>query len=114
MKIILGFIAVILSLMATLVLSGSAFAEEESELISIGRELISRRCSGCHAIAAADVSRHPQAPPFRTLGKRYPIKSLEEALAEGIYTGHPDMPEYQFQPQNIKAVITYLQSIQQK
>jgi hypothetical protein len=33
---------------------------------------------------------------FRTLGKRYPIEALEEALGEGIISGHPDMPEFRF------------------
>jgi cytochrome c len=112
MKVTLGFISAILSLMIDL-LSDPAFAGEESGLISAGRELISRNCSRCHAIAADDASRHPQALPFRSLGKRYPVKSLEEALAEGIFTGHPDMPEFQFQPQDINAVIAYLQSIQE-
>ena len=33
------------------------------------------------------------APPLRTLHQRYPIDSLGEALAEGISTGHGDMPD---------------------
>jgi mono/diheme cytochrome c family protein len=113
MKITLALISALLSWM-TVALPDSALAEEESGLVAVGRELVSRHCSACHAIGADDVSRDPQALAFRTLGKRYPIESLEEALAEGIFTGHADMPELQFQPRDIKAVITYLQSIQQK
>ena len=113
MKITLVFVSALLPWM-TIALPNSALAEEASALVSAGRELVSKHCSACHAIAADDVSRNPQAPAFRTLGKRYPIESLEEALAEGIFTGHEDMPELQFQPRDIQAVISYLQSIQQK
>ena len=112
MKVTLGFVSAILSSMIVL-LSNPAFAGEESGLIAAGRELIFRNCSQCHAVAVDDISKHPQAPPFRSLGKHYPVKSLEEALAEGLYTGHPDMPEFQIQPQDINAVIAYLQSIQE-
>ncbi len=66
----------------------------------------------CHAVGKSDVSAHPQAPAFRTLSKRYPIKFLEEALAEGISTGHPDMPEFVASPEQISAIIAYLESIQ--
>jgi mono/diheme cytochrome c family protein len=31
------------------------------------------------------------------LGQRYSIDPLAEALAEGLYTGHPDMPEFVFE-----------------
>jgi hypothetical protein len=43
---------------------------------------------------------------------KYPIDSLQEALAEGIVSGHPDMPIFVFSPQDVDAIILYLQSIQ--
>ena len=52
------------------------------------------------------------APAFRTLGRRYPIQDLEEALGEGIVSGHPDMPEFKFDADDVGAIITYLKSIQ--
>jgi cytochrome c len=78
-----------------------------------GHELLAKDCSRCHAIAGTGESQHPQAPPFRTLGKRYPIEFLEEALGEGIISGHPDMPEFQFAPADVGAIIAYLKSIQE-
>ena len=39
-------------------------------------------------------------------------RQLAEALAEGILTGHRDMPEFHFPPSDINAIIHYLQSIQ--
>jgi cytochrome c len=69
-------------------------------------------CSRCHAIDRTGASPHPEAPPFRTLGTRYPIESLAEALAEGLVTGHPDMPEFMFKVQDVGAILAYLNSIQ--
>jgi mono/diheme cytochrome c family protein len=37
--------------------------------------------------------------------------ALEEALAEGIVTGHNDMPEFAFEPGDVTAIITYLDTL---
>jgi mono/diheme cytochrome c family protein len=52
------------------------------------------------------------APPFRTLSRDYPVTALEEAFAEGILVGHPDMPEFRLEPEQIDAIVAYIQSIQ--
>ena len=54
------------------------------------------------------------APAFRTLAHRYPIEGLEEALGEGIVTGHPHLPEFRFGADNVGAIIAYLKSIQER
>ena len=59
-------------------------------------------------------SLHPEAPPFRTLSSRYPIEDLSESLAEGIVSGHPDMPIFVFSPADVEAIIEYLNSVQEK
>jgi hypothetical protein len=41
------------------------------------------------------------------------VVALEESLAEGIVVGHPDMPEFRFRPEDVAAIISYLESIQQ-
>lgn len=79
-----------------------------------GEELLRRDCARCHAIGKTGASPHKQAPPFRTLSRRYPIESLEEALAEGIVSGHPDMPEFRYDPDDVADIIAYLKSIQQR
>jgi cytochrome c len=89
----------------------SAAADDQ---LKHGEELVQRDCARCHAIGTSGASSHKQAPPFRTLSKRYPIESLEEALAEGIVSGHPDMPEFQYDPDDVGAIIAYLKSIQQR
>ncbi len=52
------------------------------------------------------------APAFRDLNRNYPLDNLGEALAEGILTGHPAMPEFQFAPEDINAILRYLESVQ--
>ncbi|WEX11836.1 cytochrome c [Chelativorans sp. AA-79] len=91
-------------------LARPALAEDAQ--IARGRALVEANCSRCHAVSRDDASMHPEAPAFRTLWKRYPIDALEEAFAEGIYVGHPDMPEFIADPDQIAAIIAYIESIQ--
>jgi mono/diheme cytochrome c family protein len=78
-----------------------------------GETLLAKACGSCHALGRGD-SADKNAPAFRTLGQRYPVESLEEALAEGFMTGHPPMPEFQFDADDVGAIIAYLKSIQQR
>jgi hypothetical protein len=40
------------------------------------------------------------------------VETLEEALAEGIVTGHPSMPQFQFEPDQINDFIGFLKSLE--
>ncbi len=77
-----------------------------------GEVLVRQNCSRCHAIGREGESPNPEAPPFRTLSSKYPIEDLAEALAEGIVSGHPDMPIFVFKTHDVDAIIAYLDSIQ--
>jgi mono/diheme cytochrome c family protein len=79
-----------------------------------GEELLQRDCASCHAIGRTGESPKKEAPAFRTLGQRYPVESLEEALGEGIMSGHPDMPEFSFDADDVGDIIAYLKSIQER
>ena len=79
-----------------------------------GEELLVKNCASCHAVGRNGESSNKLAPPFRSLGQRYPIESLEESLGEGIMSGHPDMPEFKFDAKDVGAIIVYLKSIQQR
>ena len=83
----------------------------DSSQISYGKRLVEGNCARCHAVGTAGVSTHPDAPPFRLLHLRYPLEDLQEALAEGISTGHPDMPEFVATPDQIDAIIAYIGSL---
>ncbi|MBN8913825.1 MAG: cytochrome c [Rhizobiales bacterium] len=86
----------------------------EPSLVEKGRQALESRCSRCHAIGLEGESPHEEAPPFREVVKRYPPESLEESLAEGITSGHPDMPEFILAPDEIAAVVTYLHTLEVK
>ena len=99
-------------------IAGAIFSQlanaEESNLEGRGKELLDARCAHCHAIARTGESRHSAAPPFRTLSSKYPVEDLAESLAEGIVSGHPDMPIFVFSPHDVEAIIEYLNSIQEQ
>jgi len=98
---------------AGMVVAGTVPAANAQNL-KRGEELLTRNCASCHAVGRNGDSPHSSAPPFRILGQRYPIDSLEEALGEGIMSGHPDMPEFSFDAGDVGAIIAYLKSIQQR
>lgn len=86
-------------------------ADGEQAALEQGKAILAKNCARCHGIGKSDASKHEQAPPFRDVMKRYPAENLAEALAEGIVSGHPDMPEFTFEPNEIGAIVTYLDSL---
>jgi mono/diheme cytochrome c family protein len=92
----------------------SVFAQEGDTLEKRGETLLTTNCSRCHSVGRAGNSPHSASPPFRTLSKKYPIDGLAEALAEGFSVGHPDMPEFVFEPDEIAGILAYLKSIQER
>ena len=88
----------------------TAAAQED---VARGQTLVEENCARCHAARKEGASPLPAAPAFRTLGQRYPVSNLEEALAEGIVTAHPEMPQLAFEPDEVGAIIAYLESIQE-
>jgi mono/diheme cytochrome c family protein len=80
-----------------------------------GRAIVAANCSPCHAIEGQGPSPVADAPPFSTLSEHYPVEALEEALAEGIIVNHPtvDMPAFMFEPDEIDAIIAYLEAVQE-
>lgn len=104
-----GLIAAALLLMSAACASPSSTRPSQEVR---GRALAVQFCSSCHAVGRTGASRAPEAPPFRTLSRNYRVDMLQEALAEGISVGHPAMPEFQFSPSDVDALIGYLETIQ--
>jgi len=77
-----------------------------------GRRLAQTHCARCHAIDKVSPSPLKIAPPFRTLHQRYPVETLQEALAEGIVTGHPTMPEFSFDADQVGDFIAFLKTLE--
>jgi len=86
-------------------------ARAETADAAHGREIAEANCGRCHALGRTGDSPQPKAPPFRDLGKRYPIEQLAEALAEGMVTGHAEMPEIAFEPDEVGALLAFLEEL---
>jgi len=98
------------SLAVMLALTNAAVALTPAE--QRGRTFVINNCSRCHAVDKVSPSPLTIAPPFRDLHKRYPIETLQEGLAEGLSTGHPTMPEFRLEPDQINDVLSYLKSLE--
>jgi mono/diheme cytochrome c family protein len=85
---------------------------QSADVTSRGRLLVQRYCAACHSIDRQGQSPNAAAPPFRDLHARYRVDNLAEALAEGILVGHKAMPEMRFPPDDVKAILAYIKSIQ--
>lgn len=77
-----------------------------------GKRLALTYCARCHATDKVSPSPLKIAPPFRTLHERYPVGMLEESLAEGIVTGHPTMPQFRFDGDQIGDFIAFLKTLE--
>jgi mono/diheme cytochrome c family protein len=95
-----------------MIVLGAAGASAQSASPSRGEALARANCAACHAIGARGDSATPGATPFRDIHRHYPVEQLAEALAEGISTGHEDMPEFQFEEAQIADIIAYLRTLE--
>ena len=75
-----------------------------------GQTFVRANCSTCHATDKVSPSPLKIAPPFRELHLRYPVESLQEALVEGIRTGHVNMPEFRLDAGQASDVIAHLKT----
>ena len=96
-----------MAITAIIVMAAPARADDD-DMIAKGKALVADKCARCHAIGADDASPHEKAPPFRDVVDVYPSEDLAEALAEGIVSGHPDMPVFTLKPEEIEAFLGYL------
>jgi cytochrome c len=96
--------------LATLILITPAVAASPAE--QRGKTFALNNCARCHSIDQVTQSPLKIAPPFRTLHLRYPVETLAEALAEGIETGHPTMPAFQLDPDQINDLLSYLKTLE--
>ncbi len=102
-----------LALSAVLLVLSAAQGASAAGNPARGKDIAEKKCALCHAVGPTGDSPAANAPPFRSLSERYPIDSLQEALAEGITVGHDGMamPEFRMDPREIDDFLTYLKSI---
>jgi mono/diheme cytochrome c family protein len=90
--------------------SEPAFAQQ-SPAVQRGLTFVRVHCAQCHSIDQVSDSPLTIAPAFRTLHLKYPIENLQRPLAEGIIAGHPTMPQFRLDPDQIADVIAYLKTL---
>ena len=100
-----------LAMALCLIMPGAATAQM-SPSEQRGQTFVRANCSTCHATDKVSASPLKIAPPFRDLHLRYPVENLQEALVEGIRTGHVNMPEFQLDAGQASDVIAYLKTLE--
>jgi cytochrome c len=93
---------------SNVVASIPAFADVQS--IRRGKVFAQANCS--YSIDRFTRSPRRAVPPFRTLYKQYPVETLQDALAEGMSTGHPRMPEFRLDSGQVGDFINFLRSLE--
>jgi cytochrome c len=89
---------------------GPAFAQSGN--VAVGERFARTNCATCHAVGRVGESPLRIAPPLRELHHKYPVEHLAESLAEGIMTGHPTMPQFRLEPDEIGHFIAYLKTLE--
>lgn len=108
MKYLLPFLSALLISAPSL---ANADTAELTEQQANGKQLAQTHCARCHNISLSGESPLPAAPVFRSFNEKWPLNYLEEALAEGIVTGHTDMPEFQFEPEQLSQFLAYIEAL---
>ena len=90
----------------------SAAGAQISPRAQRGTNFALANCVTCHSIDKVTPSSLSLAPPFRTLHLRYPVESLAESLAEGIVTGHSNMPEFRLDAGQVGDFIDFLKTLE--
>lgn len=105
------------SILPALALLGAYVGEAhavDSEEIKNGLQIAERLCARCHAVGVEGDSPFRPAPPFRELVRKWPdTQVIAEALAEGINVGHPDMPEFVLETDEIGSLLSYMETLKE-
>jgi mono/diheme cytochrome c family protein len=96
---------------AILCTSTSALAQS-SPAAQRGLTFVRVHCVQCHAIGKVDESPLTIAPAFRTLHLKFPVETLRRRLSEGIIAGHPTMPQFRLDADQLADVIAYLETLE--
>ena len=89
-----------------------AVTEFDPSYIEVGQDIAETQCAVCHNIGTSGASPREDAPPLRTVFKRYNPESLADDFREHIHVGHPDMPDFDFTVLETEGLLAYLRSIQ--
>ena len=92
-------------------LPAASQAADSATLRSRGKALLQQHCSRCHAVGATGDSALKEAPPMRTIYRRFAPKELQAELREGMVSRHRDMPQIDFSDEDADAILAYLYAL---
>lgn len=107
-----GRLRLVLGVIAAAAAWAAAYSEAQAASAQRGLTFARLHCAQCHSIDKYSQSPLREAPPLRELHKRYPVETLEEAFGEGIVTGHPSMPEFRLDPDQIGDLIAFMKTLE--
>jgi mono/diheme cytochrome c family protein len=100
-------------------LMGAAVGAQAAQNVRAGRELAVQACSACHQVTSDQKPRmavfnpdeyaNVAAPPFRKIAAKYARRPL--ALRQFILNPVHPMPEQNWDPADLTAVVTFIQSL---
>src|SRR6266545_1471471 len=88
---------IVIALAAFLSSASQSALAQASPAAQRGLTFVRVHCAQCHAISKIGDSPLTIAPPFRILHLKFPIESLRRPLSEGIIAGHPTMPQFRLE-----------------
>jgi len=109
---VLAAVALLTCVDANIEAKAEKVPQSQAPNVQRGMAIARLHCARCHSIDRLSQSPLRDAPAFRDLHKRYPLEQLEETLAEGLVTGHPAMPEFRFDVDQIDSFIAFLKSLE--
>ena len=78
---------------------------------SRGLELVEEHCASCHAIGKTGASPFPAAPPLRAFSEHFDLDKFPGDSETFIAAGHPEMPNFRFTLEDVRAIRAYLRSL---
>ena len=89
----------------------TASGAETDRLNAVGKALLQNKCARCHSIELTGDSPLKDAPPMRTIYRRFSEKELRAELKEGMVSKHKEMPQVEYSDEQTYAIMTYLYTL---
>ena len=86
-------------------------AADTAKLTARGKTILQEKCGRCHAVEVVGESPLKIAPPMRDIYARFAPRELQEELLEGKVSRHKEMPQIEFSPEDVDAILAYLYAL---
>jgi tetratricopeptide (TPR) repeat protein len=86
-------------------------ADDTENRIREGAALAEKNCSTCHTLRPTSVGMGKNAPAFRDIYQKHQLYALRQPVTQAILAVHEKMPQFKVSPQELDAVVAYINSI---